>query len=99
MRRAQIPAGDRAIAVACIRASELLREGMVTTAQIDEAVRRMLRMKFEAGLLSFMENTRGSMLEKLRERKKIDDEIESELRAAVTEFKERFTAEVRATTA
>src|ERR671927_200373 len=45
--------------------------------------------KFESGLLNFVENTRGSLLEKLRERKKIDDEIENELRAAVSEFKER----------
>jgi F-type H+/Na+-transporting ATPase subunit alpha len=55
--------------------------------------------KFEAGLLGFVENTRGSLLEKLRERKKIDDEIDTELRAAVAEFKERFTADARATSA
>ena len=55
--------------------------------------------KFETGLLSFVENTRGSLLEKLRERKKIDDEIEGELRAAVTEFKERFTADARTASA
>jgi F-type H+/Na+-transporting ATPase subunit alpha len=55
--------------------------------------------RFEAGLLNFVENTRGSLLEKLRERQKIDDEIENELRAAVTEFKERFVAEARATSA
>jgi F-type H+-transporting ATPase subunit alpha len=55
--------------------------------------------KFESGLLSFVENTRGSLLEKLRERKKIDDEIETELRAAVTEFKERFTADARTASA
>src|SRR5438128_3515293 len=55
--------------------------------------------KFESGLLSFVENTRGSLLEKLRERKKIDDEIEGELRAAVTEFKERFTADARTASA
>jgi F-type H+-transporting ATPase subunit alpha len=55
--------------------------------------------RFEAGLLGFIQNTRGSLLEKLRERKKIDDEIESELRAAVSEFKERFTAEGRSASA
>ena len=55
--------------------------------------------KFESGLLSFVQNTRGSLLEKLRERKKIDAEIESELRSAVTEFKERFTAEARSASA
>jgi F-type H+-transporting ATPase subunit alpha len=55
--------------------------------------------RFESGLLNFIENTRGSLLEKLRQRQKIDDEIVSELRAAVTEFKERFMAEARATSA
>ncbi|HKP12345.1 MAG TPA: F0F1 ATP synthase subunit alpha [Blastocatellia bacterium] len=55
--------------------------------------------KFESGLLNFVENTRGSLLEKLRERKKIDDEIEGELRAAVTEFKERFVADARTASA
>ncbi|MFL6216267.1 MAG: F0F1 ATP synthase subunit alpha [Blastocatellia bacterium] len=55
--------------------------------------------KFESGLLGFIENTRGTLLEKLRERKKIDDEIEGELRAAVTEFKERFTADARTASA
>ncbi len=51
--------------------------------------------KFEQGLLSFMENTKSSLLEKIRDRKKLDDEIENELRAAVTEFKDRFAAEAR----
>ncbi|HXG92956.1 MAG TPA: F0F1 ATP synthase subunit alpha [Blastocatellia bacterium] len=54
--------------------------------------------KFEQGLLSFVENARSGLLEKLRERQKIDDEIESEMRAAVTEFKERFTSEASAAT-
>src|SRR5688500_10723963 len=49
--------------------------------------------KFEQGLISFVENTRSSLLEKVRERKTIDKEIEEEMRAALTEFKERFTAE------
>jgi len=49
--------------------------------------------KFEQGLLSFVENTHASLLERIRERKKLDDEIEAEARAAVTEFKERFTSE------
>ena len=49
--------------------------------------------KFEQGLQSFVENTRGSLLEKIRDRKKLDEEIETEMRAAVTEFKQRFTSE------
>jgi F-type H+-transporting ATPase subunit alpha len=55
--------------------------------------------RFEVGLLTYVENAHSGLLEKLRERKKIDDEIENELRAAVTEFKERFMAEARATSA
>ncbi|MGA9770019.1 MAG: F0F1 ATP synthase subunit alpha [Blastocatellia bacterium] len=51
--------------------------------------------KFEQGLLSFIENAKGGILEKIRDRKKLDEEIENELRAAVTEFKDRFTAEAR----
>ncbi|MEW6207075.1 MAG: F0F1 ATP synthase subunit alpha [Acidobacteriota bacterium] len=49
--------------------------------------------KFEEGLRSFLQNTRGGLLEKLRERKTIDDEIRNEIRSSVAEFKERFVAE------
>ncbi len=49
--------------------------------------------KFEQGLISFVENARSSLLEKIRERKALDKEIEEEMRAAVMEFKERFLAE------
>jgi F-type H+/Na+-transporting ATPase subunit alpha len=49
--------------------------------------------KFEKGLQAFVENTRGSLLEKIRDRKKLDEDLENEMRVAVTEFKERFTSE------
>jgi F-type H+/Na+-transporting ATPase subunit alpha len=49
--------------------------------------------KFEQGLQAFVENTHGSVLEKIRDRKKLDEEIETEMRAAVVAFKERFTSE------
>src|SRR6266478_8236876 len=39
--------------------------------------------KFEQGLQAFVENTHGSILEKIRDRKKLDDEIEAEMRTAV----------------
>ncbi len=48
---------------------------------------------FEQKLLSFVENAHSGLVAKLRERKTIDDEVREELRSAVTEFKERFTAE------
>lgn len=49
--------------------------------------------KFEEGLRSFLQNTRGNLLEKIRTRKTIDDEIRNEIRSSVSEFKERFIAE------
>jgi len=49
--------------------------------------------KFEQGLLAFVENSRGSLLEKIRQRGKLDEEVEGEMRGAVTEFKQRFTSE------
>jgi F-type H+-transporting ATPase subunit alpha len=55
--------------------------------------------KFEQGLLAFVENAHPGLLDKIRERKKLDDELESELRSIVTEFKERFAAEARSASA
>ena len=49
--------------------------------------------KFEKGLQAFVENTHASLLEKIRDRKKLDEELETEMRAAVTEFKQRFVSE------
>jgi F-type H+-transporting ATPase subunit alpha len=49
--------------------------------------------KFEQGLRGFLENTKGALLDKIGEKKELNDAIREELRAAVTEFKERFTAE------
>ncbi|MFP5262730.1 MAG: F0F1 ATP synthase subunit alpha [Blastocatellia bacterium] len=65
---------------------------------VDDVAIEDLR-KFEQGLLAFVENTRGGLLEKIRERKKLDEETESEMRAAITEFKDRFSSEARGTTA
>jgi len=49
--------------------------------------------KFEQGLQAFVQNTHASLLEKIRDRKKLDEELETEMRAAVTEFKQRFVSE------
>jgi F-type H+-transporting ATPase subunit alpha len=49
--------------------------------------------RFINGLAGFMENTMGSVLEQIRERKILDDELSALIRAAVVAFKERFTAE------
>ncbi len=48
---------------------------------------------FEDGLLRFVENSKGSLLEKMAKEKAITDELLGELKAAVGEFKERFQAE------
>jgi F-type H+-transporting ATPase subunit alpha len=55
--------------------------------------------KFEQGLVNYVENARGGLLEKMRTRPKLDSELEEEMRAAVTEFKERFAAESRSAAA
>src|SRR3984893_18697910 len=49
--------------------------------------------KFELGLQAFVENSRPGLLEKILTRGKLDEELENEMRAAVTEFKQRFTSE------
>jgi F-type H+-transporting ATPase subunit alpha len=55
--------------------------------------------KFEQGLQAFVENTHASLLEKIRDRKKLDEELETEMRAAVTEFKQRFVSEASSASA
>jgi F-type H+-transporting ATPase subunit alpha len=49
--------------------------------------------RFINGLSEFMENSMGGLLEQISERKILDDDLRAEIRAAVTAFKERFTAE------
>jgi F-type H+-transporting ATPase subunit alpha len=49
--------------------------------------------RFMKGLADFMENTMGWLLEKIEQRKILDDDLKAEIRAGVTAFKERFTAE------
>ena len=55
--------------------------------------------KFERGLIAFVENSRPGLFEKIRKAAKLDNELEEEMRAAVTEFKERFQAEARSAAA
>jgi F-type H+-transporting ATPase subunit alpha len=50
--------------------------------------------RFEEELLRFVENSRGGLLEKIRTRKAVDDEVLAELKETVGEFKERFVAEI-----
>jgi F-type H+-transporting ATPase subunit alpha len=49
---------------------------------------------FEAELLKFLEN-QGAALAAIREKRTIDDNLKGQLKAALDEFKERYSAQVR----
>jgi F-type H+-transporting ATPase subunit alpha len=48
--------------------------------------------KFENGFLNFMEEKHKEIIETIEKAKKIDDDTETKLKAAVQEFKELFNA-------
>jgi len=48
---------------------------------------------FEQSLYRFLESSQPALLQKIRERKALDDEIRAELQKAIKEAKERFKAE------
>ncbi|MGH9778860.1 MAG: F0F1 ATP synthase subunit alpha, partial [Candidatus Acidiferrales bacterium] len=48
---------------------------------------------FEDGLFQFLDTGYSALLEKIREKKTLDDELRGEVHKALKEFKERFTAE------
>ncbi|HZS05729.1 MAG TPA: F0F1 ATP synthase subunit alpha [Blastocatellia bacterium] len=49
--------------------------------------------KFEAALLNFLENSKGSLLASLTAKGGINDSIKEELHAALREFKDRYSAQ------
>ncbi|MBI4850349.1 MAG: F0F1 ATP synthase subunit alpha [Acidobacteria bacterium] len=49
--------------------------------------------KFEQALLSFLDNSKGSLLQKIREKKDLTDEIKSEMADTIKEFKQKFASE------
>ncbi len=51
--------------------------------------------KFEAALLNFLDNSKGSLLAAIREQKELNDEIIRQLHEALKEFKERYGAQAR----
>ena len=55
--------------------------------------------KFEAELLRFIENSHPGVLQKLREKKAIDDEIQKDLEQSLRDFKERWAEEAQAAAA
>ena len=52
--------------------------------------------KFEAELMRFIENSHPGLLQAIREKKAVTDEIKADLQTAVTDFKERWAAEATA---
>ncbi len=49
--------------------------------------------KFETGLLSFMENSQGGLVEDMRTKRVFDKDLTEKMHAALKEFKERFQAQ------
>ncbi|MBL8149850.1 MAG: F0F1 ATP synthase subunit alpha [Blastocatellia bacterium] len=49
--------------------------------------------KFEQELITFLDNTKGSLLKKIADQKELTDPIKEEMKAAVKEFKDRYLAE------
>ncbi len=49
-------------------------------------------VKFEAEFLEFMRNSKSSLLATIKEKEALDDDIKSQLTAAIEEFKKGFTA-------
>jgi F-type H+-transporting ATPase subunit alpha len=52
--------------------------------------------KFEADLLRFMENSHPAVLQMIREKKAIDEEVKNDLTQSLKDFKERWADETRA---
>ena len=48
---------------------------------------------FEQGLLTYMRNAHSGILQTIREKKNLDDSLKTEMKQAVSEFKERFSAD------
>jgi F-type H+-transporting ATPase subunit alpha len=55
--------------------------------------------RFEADLLSFIENTHGDLLQSIREKKELSNEVKQSLDGVIKEFKQRFAAEQSAAAA
>src|SRR2546428_7074178 len=55
--------------------------------------------KFETDLLKFIENSHPGVLQRLREKKAITDEIQKDLEQSLKDFKERWAEEVQAVAA
>jgi F-type H+-transporting ATPase subunit alpha len=62
-----------------------------TNGHVDEVAIEDVR-RFESELLQFVENSHPSLLQSIREKKALTEEITSDLKQAITDFKESWKA-------
>lgn len=48
---------------------------------------------FDKAFMNFLDNSKGSLLTKIRDKKELTDEIKSEMKEAIQEFKQRYSSE------
>jgi F-type H+-transporting ATPase subunit alpha len=65
-----------------------------TNGKVDDVPVENVR-RFETELLRFVENSHPGVLQKLREKKSLTDEIKADLNQVVNDFKERWTEETK----
>ena len=49
--------------------------------------------EFEAGLYQFVENSKPGVLQGIREKKALDDDLKNQIAGAIREYRERFVKE------
>jgi F-type H+-transporting ATPase subunit alpha len=59
---------------------------------LDDVAVRDIR-KFESEFLSFVENTQGSILQAIRDKKELTNELKQQLDAVIKDFKQRFSSD------
>jgi F-type H+/Na+-transporting ATPase subunit alpha len=69
-----------------------------TNGYVDEVPVEKVK-EYETQFLSFLENAKGSLLEGIRTKKQLDDDLRAQLKAAAEEFKGRFNAKTSGATA
>jgi F-type H+-transporting ATPase subunit alpha len=69
-----------------------------TNAYLDDLPVEQCR-KFETELYRFVENAHRSLLDEIKAKKNLDDELKAKVKSVIEEFKKRFVAETPAATA
>jgi F-type H+-transporting ATPase subunit alpha len=69
-----------------------------TNAYLDDLPVEQCR-KFEAELYRFVENAHRALLDEIRNKKTLDDDLKTRLKAVIEEFKGRFVKETPAASA